>query len=230
MLAAGATALDRNAARMLLARDLRLERGARAIITDLSFSVESGQALILRGSNGSGKTSLLRILAGLTLPDRGDVAWRGETMKALSATWRNAALYLGQTNALKEDFSAQENLHDALLIDGMNVGQMEQLSALKTVGLLDRRNVLARRLSQGQKRRVGLARLVLSLSHHPCKTLWLLDEPTNALDEEGVSLFTGLISAHLDRGGVACIATHLVLKLASPVKELNLDALAEFAQ
>jgi len=227
MLPVGATALDRSAAPMLLARDLRLERGSRAIFSDLSFSVESGQALVLRGSNGSGKTSLLRILAGLTLPDRGDVAWRGETMKALSATWRNAALYLGHINALKEDFSATENLRDALLIDGVHVAQMAQLSALEKVGLLDRRNVLARRLSQGQKRRVGLARLVLSLSHHPCKTFWLLDEPTNALDEEGVSLFTGLISAHLDRGGVACIATHLKLNLTSAVNELNLDAMAE---
>ena len=230
MLATGAMAVDKSATPMLLARDLRLERGARAIINHLSVGVASGQALVLRGSNGSGKTSLLRILAGLTLPDTGYVAWRGETMKALSATWRNAALYLGHTNALKDDFSAQENLRDALLIDGLNVAQPAQLSALEKVGLLDRRNVLARRLSQGQKRRVGLARLVLALSHHPYKALWLLDEPTNALEDAGVSLFIGLISAHLDRGGVACIATHLTLNLASPVKELNLDAMAEVTQ
>ena len=230
MLANGATALDKSDASMLLARELRLERGSRAIINDLSFSVESGQALILRGSNGSGKTSLLRILAGLTLPDKGAVAWGSETMKALSATWRNAALYLGHTNALKEDFSAQENLRDALLIDGMIITPAAQMSALEKVGLLDRRNVLARRLSQGQKRRLGLARLVLALSHSPCKPLWLLDEPTNALDETGVTLFTNLVSEHLDRGGVACIATHLMLNLASPVKELNLDAMAEVTQ
>jgi heme exporter protein A len=104
------------------------------------------------------------------------------------------------------------------------------LSALEKVGLLDRRNVLARRLSQGQKRRVGLARLILLAAHHHHKTLWLLDEPTNALDEEGVSLFTGLIRAHLDRGGVACIATHLMLNFNLPVKELNLNAMAEIAQ
>ena len=230
MISAAVTVLDRSAAPMLLAQDLRLERGARAIFSDLSFTVESGQALVLRGSNGSGKTSLLRILAGLTLPDTGYVAWRGERLKALSATWRNAALYLGHINALKEDFSATENLRDALRIDGLNVPQMAQLSALEKVGLLDRRNVLARRLSQGQKRRVGLARLGLSLSHQSSKTLWLLDEPTNALDEQGVSLFTGLIRVHLDRGGVACIATHLKLNLASPAKELNLDALTAATQ
>ncbi|MEO8384859.1 MAG: cytochrome c biogenesis heme-transporting ATPase CcmA [Betaproteobacteria bacterium] len=215
---------------MLLARDLRLERGSRAIINGLSFTVESGQTLVLRGSNGSGKTSLLRILAGLSLPDKGAVAWRGETLKALSATWRNAVLYLGHTNALKEDFTAQENLRDALLIDGMTITPAVQMSALEKVGLLDRRNVLARRLSQGQKRRVGLARLALALAHHPYKPLWLLDEPTNALDEKGVSLFTGLISEHLNRGGIACIATHLILNLAAPVTELNLDDMAELAK
>ena len=230
MLATGAMAVDKSATPMLLARDLRLERGSRAIINHLSFGVASGQALVLRGSNGSGKTSLLRILAGLTVPDCGAVLWAGETMKSLSANWRSAALYLGHTNALKDDFSVQENLRDALLIDGLNVAQPAQLSALEKVGLLDRRNVLARRLSQGQKRRVGLARLVLALSHLPYKALWLLDEPTNALDNAGVSLFSGLISAHLDRGGVACIATHLVLNFASPVKELNLDAMAGMTQ
>ena len=208
----------------LIARDLHLERGARSIIKALSFDIKSGQALILRGANGSGKTSLLRILAGLTLPDAGTIAWDGERPKALSATWRNAALYLGHTNALKDDFTAQENLLDALAIDGIDVTANAQLAALERVGLLDRRQVLARRLSQGQKRRVGLARLSLALSSTPRKPLWLLDEPTNALDGQGVALFTGLISEHLNGGGIACIATHLALNLSSPVTEMNLDS------
>lgn len=208
----------------LIARDLQLERGARSIIKGLSFDIRSGQVLILRGANGSGKTSLLRILAGLTLPDAGTVAWDGEKPKALSAAWRNAALYLGHTNALKDDFTAQENLLDALSVDGIDVTPNAQLAALDKVGLLDRRQVLARRLSQGQKRRVGLARLSLALSHTPRKPLWLLDEPTNALDGQGVALFTGLIGEHLNGGGIACIATHLALNLSSPVTEMNLDS------
>ena len=208
----------------LIARDLQLERGARSIIKGLSFDIRSGQVLILRGANGSGKTSLLRILAGLTLPDAGTVAWDGEKLKALSAPWRNAALYLGHTNALKDDFTAQENLLDALSVDGVSIAPNAQLAALDKVGLLDRRQVLARRLSQGQKRRVGLARLCLSLSNTPRKPLWLLDEPTNALDGQGVALFTGLISEHLNGGGIACIATHLALNLSSPVTEMNLDS------
>ena len=210
-------------------RNLRLDRGTRSIISDLTFETASGQVLVLRGANGSGKTSLLRILAGLTIPDAGAVLWNGERMKALSSTWRSSALYLGHTNALKDDFTAQENLVDALSIDGINVEPAAQLAALDSVGLLDRRRVLTRRLSQGQKRRVGLARLALALSQTPRKPVWLLDEPTNALDSQGVSLFTRLISDHLDRGGIACIATHLALNLASPVKEMNLDSPSDVA-
>ncbi len=211
----------------LTASDLRLERGVRTIINGLSFGITAGQVLILRGANGSGKTSLLRILAGLTLPDAGTVLWNGERMKALSTTWRDVALYLGHTNALKDDFSAEENLVDALSIDGMDATPAAQLAALEKVGLMERRHVLARRLSQGQKRRVGLARLSLACAYAPRKSLWLLDEPTNALDENGVALFNRLISEHLDQGGMACIATHLALNLVSPARELNLDSLTE---
>ena len=224
MAAAGVPTSTTNAVHNLVARDLRLDRGARSIINGLSFDVESGQALILRGANGSGKTSLLRILAGLTLPDSGAVVWNGAKLKALSATWRNAALYLGHTNALKDDFTAEENLLDALSIDGISAAPDAQLAALEKVGLADRRHVLARRLSQGQKRRVGLARLSLALSRKPHKPLWLLDEPTNALDGNGVALFTSLMRDHLESGGIACIATHLALELTSPAIEMNLDS------
>ena len=227
MLPASVSYSTQAAADTLTASDLRLERGARTILNSLSFNIASGQVLILRGANGSGKTSLLRILAGLTLPDAGTVLWNGERMKALSAKWRDAALYLGHTNALKDDFSAQENLVDALSVDGMDATPAAQLAAMDKVGLMERRHVLARRLSQGQKRRVGLARLSLACAHAPRKSLWLLDEPTNALDEDGVALFNHLISDHLGHGGMACIATHLALNLGSSARELNLDSLAK---
>ena len=222
--------LTQTAADTLRGSGLRLERGPRTIIDNISFSIASGQALILRGSNGSGKTSLLRMLAGLTLPDAGAVWWNGEPLKALSVTWRNVALYLGHTNALKDDFTAHENLVDALSIDGISTEPTAQLEALEKVGLIEQRHVLARRLSQGQKRRIGLARLWLALSHTHHKPLWLLDEPTNALDSDGVLLFTDLIGSHLGRGGIACIATHLALDIASRAKEMNLDSRAEVAQ
>lgn len=220
-------ALSDHNAFALFGDQLRLERGSRIIIENLSFGVATGQALVLRGANGSGKTSLLRILAGLTLPDAGSVSWRAEIMRPLSATWRNLALYLGHTNALKDDFTAEENLIDAVAIDGMVIPPSEQLAALDRVGLLDRRHVQARRLSQGQKRRIGLARLSLAISHASHKPLWLLDEPTNALDERGVAFFTSLIRDHLGSGGIACIATHLALNLTLPVVELNLDTMEQ---
>lgn len=234
MVAAGVSAAmskpTASAAHTLVVRDVRLIRGTRAIIDGLSFQIKSGQALILRGANGSGKTSLLRILAGLTLPDTGAVEWDSVKLKPLSAMWRAAALYLGHTNALKDDFTAHENLLDALSIDGITTTPPTQLAALERVGLLERRHVLSRRLSQGQKRRVGLARLSLALAHHPNKPLWLLDEPTNALDGQGVSLFSSLIRDHLDAGGMACIATHLALDLGPAMTEMNLDSLSEMAQ
>lgn len=208
---------------------LGLNRGVSAIFGGVSFTVAAGGALILRGSNGSGKTSLLRCLAGLTLPDAGGITWNGENWPPLSEKCRATTLYLGHTHALKDDFTAQENLSDALAIDNLLATPDAQRDALLQVGLADRRDVLARRLSQGQKRRVGMARLVLALSqapHPPQKPLWLLDEPTNALDADGVLLFTHLINAHLARGGLACIATHLALDLAKPATVLNLDQFA----
>ena len=150
MVVAAIPASTTHSAHTLAGRDLRLDRGTRTIISGLTFEIASGQALVLRGANGSGKTSLLRILAGLTIPDAGAVLWNGERLKALSSTWRSSALYLGHTNALKDDFTAQENLVDALSIDGINVEPTAQLAALERVGLLDRRRVLARRLSQGK--------------------------------------------------------------------------------
>ncbi|MEQ1517480.1 MAG: cytochrome c biogenesis heme-transporting ATPase CcmA [Usitatibacteraceae bacterium] len=234
MQAAGASAATSSpttsAAHTLVVRELHLIRGTRSLITNLSFKISSGQVLILRGANGSGKTSLLRILAGLTIPDGGTVEWDSAKLKPLSASWRAAALYLGHTNALKDDFTAHENLIDALSIDGISAAPADQLAALEKVGLLERRHVLSRRLSQGQKRRVGLARLSLALGQQTRKPLWLLDEPTNALDGQGVALFSGLIRDHLASGGMACIATHLAFDLGSAMTEMNLDAHAELAQ
>jgi heme exporter protein A len=197
--------------RELVVNDLALSRGPRLLFRELSFGVKSGEALVLRGANGSGKTSLLRVLAGLTTQDAGRVNWPGASKP------RGIAIYQGHANALKDDFTAAENLADALAFDGVAANEDAQLNALEKVGLADRRHVLARRLSQGQKRRVGLARLLLA-----DKLLWLLDEPTNALDASGVALFETIVSAHLSAGGMACIATHLPLAFGRASRELML--------
>jgi heme exporter protein A len=206
---------------MLAAEGLALTRGNRPLFSDVSLAIEAGEALVLRGANGSGKTSLLRILAGLTVPDGGVIRWAGVAMRGLNAVRRHNTLYLGHTNALKDELTAAENLADALAFDGDAVDEKSCTAALARVGLGDRLEVPVRRLSQGQKRRIGLARLSISK-----RRLWLLDEPTNALDQQGVSLFSDIVQRHLSSGGMACIATHLTLPLESRSRDLFLGGAA----
>ncbi len=201
----------------LQAKNLTLTRGGRLLFANLDFSIARGEALVLRGANGSGKTSLLRVLAGLTMADDGVISWDDAPWKSASSVRRANVLYLGHANALKDELTAAENLADGLGFDGMTISAENQHRALERVGLMARRDLPARRLSQGQKRRIGLARLLLTQ-----KPLWLLDEPTNALDADGVALFTDIVDEHLARGGMACIATHLTMQIHAPVRELNL--------
>ena len=203
----------------LTVRDLALERGDNFLFSAIAFAIPPGTGVVLRGANGSGKTSLLRILAGLTVADAGTVAWNGEAWRAGNSSQRAHSLYVGHANALKDELTAAENLAEALSFDGLSIAYEAQYQALENVGLLARRHVPARRLSQGQKRRIGLARLALSP-----KPLWLLDEPTNALDSEGVAIFSQLVGNHLRAGGVACIATHVPLSIAAPLAEFHLGA------
>ena len=201
----------------LRAKNLTLTRGGRPLFANLELSIASGEALILRGANGSGKTSLLRVLAGLTSADEGVISWGDSVGESAPAEQRAALLYLGHANALKDELTTAENLADGLEFDGVTASASDQQPALERVGLATRCELQARRLSQGQKRRIGLARLLLAK-----KPVWLLDEPTNALDAEGVALFTDIVDEHLARGGMACIATHLTMQIHAPVRELDL--------
>ena len=202
------------------ASGLALTRGTRCLFDHLSFTLNGGEVLILRGANGSGKTSLLRVLAGFTTADSGALQWNGDALKPLGSLARCIMFYVGHANAIKDDLSALENLREALHLDGVDIKSMADAVILRTldqVGLLARRDLPARKLSQGQKRRIGLARL--ALIDKPC---WLLDEPTNALDAEGVGLFTEIVNGHLANGGMACIASHLPMPFTGNVREITL--------
>jgi len=203
---------------MLEARGLGCRRGDAMLFSGLDFALHEGQALLVRGANGSGKTSLLRILAGLASAEAGDVAWRGAIQKPPRPALRADTVYLGHQAPLKDDLSVLENLDFALRLDGCAAPSDALFAALDEVGLLARRKLPARQLSQGQRRRIGLARLKLNR-----RKLWLLDEPLTALDAAGAALFSQRLDAHLAAGGLAVVTTHQDLGAHANLRELVLQ-------
>lgn len=170
---------------------LSASRGFSRLFRELSFSIAPGEIVALRGANGSGKTTLLRCLAGLTRPDSGTIERTGR------------CLYAGHLPGLKDDLTTEENLACLLAFDDVAATPASVRAALNAVGLEKRLRLPARRLSAGQRRRIGLARLALDTA-----PLWLLDEPLAALDAEGQRLLGARLELHRDRGGLALIATH----------------------
>ncbi|MCC6534300.1 MAG: cytochrome c biogenesis heme-transporting ATPase CcmA [Burkholderiales bacterium] len=206
------------AAQGLSARAVGCERGGRALFESIDLAVSPGAALFLVGPNGSGKTTLLRALAGLTEPAAGEVRWNGRDAALRSAVWRMQLTYAGHKPGHKDELSVAENLELACDLDGGQVGAAERAQALQRVGLARRAALQVKRLSQGQKQRLTLARLSLSR-----RKLWLLDEPTAALDSDARVLLGDILRAHLARGGVALVATHDRIDLpAGQTAELRL--------
>jgi heme exporter protein A len=185
-------------------RDLQCVRGSRVLFSDISATVRAGQMLRVLGENGSGKTSLLRIVCGLSRPDRGEVLWQGHAIAQLRDEFNLQLVYLGHAPALKDDLSALENLQASGGLAGLACSEHEAAIALAQAGLRGRERLPARVLSQGQRKRAGIARLALSTA----SALWVLDEPFNALDEAACTWLQGLISAQLGRGGVVVLTSH----------------------
>jgi heme exporter protein A len=193
---------------MLKADGLTAVRGRATLFQDLTFEVPAGTALLLRGHNGSGKTTLLRTLAGLASPAAGEVFWKGAPIRAAGPDFRESLVFLGHLPGVSEMMSARENLATWIALDSEAASDTDLDSALERVGLKARRNLAARMLSQGQRRRIGLARLLLA-----GRPLWLLDEPTSALDVGGIELLGHALERHLASGGAAVVATHQPLPL-----------------
>jgi heme exporter protein A len=184
-------------------------RGDHLVFADLSFRLEPGGAVVLVGRNGSGKTTLLRLIAGLMPRAAGEVFWAGEDALADLPSHGQRLAYLGHQDALKLGLTAAENL--ALWARDRRPGAT--LDALTAVGLADLAHLPARMLSAGQRRRVAIARLLVSGA-----ALWLLDEPTTALDTASVARLGDLAVAHRAAGGMIVAATHLDLPLPGAVE------------
>ena len=200
---------------MLNVDNLSCSRGPRQLFAGLSFTAAPGEWIRVVGPNGSGKTTLLRALAGLTRPEAGRIDWTGDAPLAESRA------YVGHAPGWKDTLTVTENLRLAWSLDGTSAADEARAlaQALAKAGLERQRNLTVARLSQGQKKRLHLARLARST-----RPLWLLDEPTAALDDAGARLFADLVSDHLAGGGIAVIATHLPLGITAKSIELAISA------
>jgi heme exporter protein A len=185
-------------------------RGDRRLFSGLDLSVSPGTFVQLTGPNGSGKTSLLRILCGLLEPAEGEISWQGANIRALGEEYVAEVTYLGHRHGIKDELSAVENLKISNALNGVSVSKERAFEVLGQMGLAGRESLPARLLSEGQRRRVGLARLLV------CNTkLWLLDEVLTSLDKGAVGLIRSLIEEHLAGGGIAIVATHQDLEVAT---------------
>jgi heme exporter protein A len=194
-------------------------RGQEQLFKNLSFTIDAGELVWLRGQNGSGKTTLLRLVTGLTEPESGRITWNGETLRQ-STAYRNALVYLGHHNGLKDDLTAMESLQFLCHLHGRTPTSKALENALRQMGVFHRRHLPSRALSQGQKKRVALARLVLEQS----PGLWVLDEPFDALDDSGAAIVNSLLQEHAQRGGSTLLTSHISLKIDGVhVRELTLE-------
>lgn len=203
---------------MLETVQLACQRGDRVLFRKLDVSVEDGQLLRVMGANGMGKTSLLRLLAGLAYPLAGEVRWRGRAIQGQREIYHAALFYLGHASALNDLLTPLENLRFACAAAGDAVSPEACDAALHRIGLARQLDLPARVLSQGQRRRVGLARLFLA-AHRP---LWLLDEPFTALDAKAVAELAGNIDGHCARGGIVVLTSHQDVFLRTPATELDI--------
>lgn len=190
---------------LLAAQALACRRGRRLLFQGLDLALAAGSITWLRGTNGSGKTSLMRILAGLSQPAEGQVQWPAGADAAPAAL-----IYIGHANALKDDLTLAEALAFLGRLSGIDDAAARVPQALERLGLSARRAAPVRTLSQGQRRRGALARLALD----DAPRCWILDEPYDALDRSSVETLSALIEAHAARGGAVLLTSHQDVALA----------------
>ena len=200
---------------VLEAAGLDCERSGRTLFRDLSFGVAPGNLVRIAGPNGSGKTSLLRILCGLLAPTQGEVRWRGTSIRRLAEEYSRDLVYIGHAAALKDDLTPYENLDIACRLAGRHAQRPALGAALNAFAVPA---LPVRKLSQGQRRRAALARLLLS-ERVP---LWLLDEPFAALDAAAAKYTEDVIAQHLKAGGSVVYTTHQQAALDARARVIDL--------
>ncbi len=213
---------------LINADNLSLIRGQRLLFKELSFTLQQGQAIHLIGHNGSGKTSLFKVLTGMLSPNTGSIELFGKTFAEFEHKDYEKLLYLGHQTAIKHELTVLENLRlNSQLFDKINASDEQLYSALSAVGLERFDEQLAGKLSAGQKRRVMLARLWLSVElsvddNDTDKPLWLLDEPLTALDVGVIDDLQALIDKHLSFGGGVVFTSHQTFELSHPIQSVVL--------
>jgi heme exporter protein A len=204
---------------MFSVSNLSCSRGDKRLFSGVSFALQAGEWLHLEGDNGVGKTSLLRLACGLSALEQGEIQWQGQPVSRNSDEFRANLAYLGHQLALKEDLSPLENLVADAAIAGRALSLADAKSALAQLGLKGREHLPVRVLSQGQKRRSALARLLVSSAK-----LWILDEPFVALDAAAQNVLSEVINGHLNRQGMVLFTSHQMVKLAGQGLSYRLTA------
>ncbi len=204
---------------MLRVSNLSCSRGNKPLFAEVSFELKAGQALHLEGDNGVGKTSLLRIVCGLSPADAGEVCWQDKTIQQNASAFRSSLFYLGHGLSLKEELTALENLMSDAAVSGRELSDAQALVALARMGLRGREHLPLRVMSQGQKRRTALARLLASQA-----PLWVLDEPFVALDAAAQKVLTEVLNSHLNRQGMVLLTSHQAVSLAGQGQSYRLTA------
>ncbi|MBC7404850.1 MAG: cytochrome c biogenesis heme-transporting ATPase CcmA [Cytophaga sp.] len=202
----------------LQAYQLACTRGERQLFNKINFVISAGDAMRVEGTNGSGKTSLLRMLCGLSSPSEGEVRWSGTHITKVREAFAAQLIYLGHASGVKDDLLAWENVVIASILAGRPISRDEAYQALEHLGLTQAADLPTRALSQGQRKRVALARLQFGMA----TPLWILDEPFTALDQKTVIHLCRTLDQHLNNGGMVIYTTHQDIKL-NPRHMLTLD-------